>query len=52
MTEKKPNDQRKAIADHDAVNEWLLSLQANDADEFERVRKLPFSDQKKLAGVA
>lgn len=45
-------EQKKAIADHDVVNDWLLALKESDPKEFERVRLLRYDEQKKLAGVA
>lgn len=42
----------KAIADSNAVDQFLRDLRASDPAEFNRVRVLPFAEQKTLAGVA
>lgn len=45
-------ENEKAVSEHDAVNAWLRALAESDPAEFERVRVLPYAEQKKRAGVA
>lgn len=45
------NTGSQAVADHDAVQAYLLSLENTNAALFEVMRKKPYSEQKAAAGV-
>ncbi len=39
------------VAQHDAVEAWLINLRNTDPDQFDKVRRRPFAELVTLAGA-